>query len=334
CFSTLCSIYLSALLRFCPSPRGTEVAHSGPHLPWSSNSTCSTYVRSFSNLPTHIYGIILTLRSRTNLLFCCPHRFTCNFSLVQSLRSGDGAAHISRPLSLSPAANGTLRVEIALTYIHSTGKLRVSMPRPPPDNTNVATAPPPVDDVLTHTPTRPRSKSIPSRRDTAHRIHSLNKATTPSTTMAPVSYPSSTRPATPAPYPLTRSALKASSFQPLSPAAIGLICGVGIFGILIYIICAILYFRSKPISLWGLMHKGTHTDEENGADGRNGVISMWERDVPLYDRSGITTTANSAFGDTYSSGGIAVNAGLEREILEILKAQAEVRAMSRVVGRY
>ena len=82
------------------------------------------------------------------------------------------------------------------------------------------------------------------------------------------------------------------------------------------------------------MHKGTHTDEENGADGRNGVISMWERGVPLYDRSGVTTTANSAFGDTYSSVGIAVNAGLEREILEILEAEAEVRAMSRVVGRY
>ena len=152
--------------------------------------------------------------------------------------------------------------------------------------------------------------------------------------MAPISYPSSTPPAAPAPYLHTRSALEVLSSETLTPAAIGLICVVGTIGITIYIISAIIYFRTKPISLPRLFRKRAHTDEESNTDGRKAAISIWERGVPLYDRSGVTTTANSAFGDAYPSEGVAVNAGLEREILEILEAEAEVRAMSRVVVRY
>jgi hypothetical protein len=38
-------------------------------------------------------------------------------------------------------------------------------------------------------------------------------------------------------------------------------------------------------------------------------------------------------GVVYPSVGIAVNAGLEREILDILEAEASVRAMSRMAAR-
>jgi len=151
--------------------------------------------------------------------------------------------------------------------------------------------------------------------------------------MAPISYTSSTPPAAPAPYLHTRSALEALSSETLTPTAIGLISVVGTIGITIYIISAIIYFRTKPITLPRLSRKGAHTDDESNTDGRKAAISIWERGVPLHDRSGVTTTANSAFGDAYPSEGVAVNAGLEREILEILEAEAEVRAISRVVVR-
>ncbi|KAI4921378.1 hypothetical protein J4E85_008723 [Alternaria conjuncta] len=91
--------------------------------------------------------------------------------------------------------------------------------------------------------------------------------------MAPT-YPSSTPPA---PYLHTRSALEALTTETLTPTAIGLICVVGTIGITIYIISAIIYFRTKPISLPRLFRKRAHTDEESNTDGRKAAISIWER---------------------------------------------------------
>jgi hypothetical protein len=173
-------------------------------------------------------------------------------------------------------------------------------------------------------------------KNTDHATTPIEKAKESSATMTTISPPASTLPSTPAPHLHIRVTHEAEFFKPLSPTAIGLMCGLGSCGILGLIIWAVIYFRGKPAMLSEYFHQGERNDEENnmdGSKGHKGGRPNTGRSVFLQDGSGFTTTRHSVDGVVCPSVGIAVNAGLEREILDILEAEASVRAMSRMAAR-
>jgi hypothetical protein len=131
-----------------------------------------------------------------------------------------------------------------------------------------------------------------------------------------------------------RSTHEAEFSKPISPTAIGLMCGLGSCGIIGIIIWAVIHFRSKPINLSTTVEEGRQSNNNINTIGGDSVGRLnAERGIIIHDTSGMTTARQSVDTGVYPSAGIAVNTVLEREILQILDAEASIRAMSRMAAR-
>jgi hypothetical protein len=125
--------------------------------------------------------------------------------------------------------------------------------------------------------------------------------------------------------------------KPLSPTAIGLMCGLGGCGILGFVIWAVIYFRwFKPIGMptdgreIGYHNEAMAGQNKSKNKNRNSQIMDATQGVSLHNASGITTARPSTDGGVYP--GVAVNTALEREILEILEAEVATIGRCRGLG--
>jgi hypothetical protein len=130
-----------------------------------------------------------------------------------------------------------------------------------------------------------------------------------------------------------RSTHEAEFSKPISPTAIGLMCGLGSCGIIGIIIWAVIHFRTKPVNLLTTVEEGAQSDNVNTIGGDNVERLNPEQSILIHDTSGMTTARQSVDTQVDPSAGIAVNTVLEREILQILDAEASIRAMSRMAAR-